>query len=294
MRGPNLKALRMFDAAARHLNFRIAADEQNLTQGAVAQQVRALEADLGVVLFKRHARGLALTDTGERYHRSIARALALIDKATQDLRPAEGKVTLSTAPSFAAKWLLPRLAALAEALPDMDLRTIATDALSDFRTDGVDVAIRQGRPKEVEGLTTRLLAPLTLTAVCGADYQSGTFDPDNLAELQGHALIQDDHRYWQSYFEESGIASGNRVLQFNQTALAMEAAANNQGVALVPAILAQRDLQSGRLRAIWQPAGPVDHAFYIVHVDRPPPSATVQALIDWLHGQIERESSETQ
>ncbi|HEU00956.1 MAG TPA: LysR family transcriptional regulator, partial [Aurantimonas coralicida] len=87
MRTPNLNALRMFDAAARHLNFRLAAEELNLTQGAVAQQVRRLEADLGQVLFHRKARGLALTETGESYHRPIFRALAIIDDATGKLRP---------------------------------------------------------------------------------------------------------------------------------------------------------------------------------------------------------------
>ncbi|WP_413694259.1 LysR family transcriptional regulator [Psychromonas sp. KJ10-2] len=98
MAKPNLNALKMFDAAARHQNFRLAALELNLTQGAVAQQVRKLEADLGVQLFQRQARGLKLTDHGNTYHLAIHRALNIIDQATQLIQPEETTITISITP----------------------------------------------------------------------------------------------------------------------------------------------------------------------------------------------------
>ena len=103
MRTPSLNALRMFDAAARHLNFTLAAEELHLTQGAVAQQVRRLESELGFKLFERRARGLAFTEVGRRYHAPVRRALAIIDDATRKLRPESTRVTLSVTPSFASK-----------------------------------------------------------------------------------------------------------------------------------------------------------------------------------------------
>ena len=119
---PPLNALRMFEAASRHLNFRLAAEELNVTQGAVAQQVRQLEAVLGVLLFRRMARGVALTDVGERYARQISAALALIAEATESLQPHHHSLTISVTPSFATKWMIPRLAGFTERYPDIDVR----------------------------------------------------------------------------------------------------------------------------------------------------------------------------
>lgn len=151
MRAPKLNALRMFDAAARHGSFRTAAEELHLTQGAVAQQVRGLEADLGVALFERKARGLSPTAEGARYHDAVRRALGIIDRATQALRPADTAVRLSVPPSFASKWLVPRLAGFAAAHPDILLDTTASETLTDFRRDGIDLAVRQGLPKHQMG-----------------------------------------------------------------------------------------------------------------------------------------------
>ncbi|RVB52180.1 LysR family transcriptional regulator, partial [Mesorhizobium sp. M7A.F.Ca.CA.004.06.1.1] len=104
---PPLNALRAFEASARHLNFRIAAEELNVTQGAVAQHIRGLEADLGTKLFERLPRGLALTDEGRAYVPNIRRAFDLISEATLLLRPEPARLTISVTPSFATKWLIP-------------------------------------------------------------------------------------------------------------------------------------------------------------------------------------------
>ena len=143
---PPLNALRAFDAAGRHLNFRVAAEELNVTQGAVAQQVRALEKHLGVVLFERRPKGVALTQVGHEYHTNIAGAFDQMRQATAKVRPSPQKVIISVTPTFASKWLIPHLPSFSARHPDVDLRVLATEHMSSFASDGIDLAVRQAPP----------------------------------------------------------------------------------------------------------------------------------------------------
>jgi len=278
MRLPNLNALRMFDAAARHLNFGRAAEELHLTQGAVAQQVRRLEADLGHKLFHRHARGLTLTDTGRSYHAPVRQALALIRDATDKLAPTVQRVTLSVPPSFAAKWLVPRLPEFEAAHPDLDLRVVAEESLTDFKRDGIDIAIRQGtRPREA-GLQSALLAPVELVAVAAADAALTLGDSPELADLAQMTLIQDGHRHWDRLLRQAGLATTGRLLQFNQSALAMDAALNGQGIALVPRIF----LGTQPLKILWQAPPQDDLGFHALWAGT---GGRTKAVVDWLLAQ---------
>ena len=162
---PSLNALRMFEVVARHLNFRLAAEELGLTQAAVAQQIRGLEASLEIRLFERLPRGLGLTDAGRAYSASIRSALAMIDEATRLLRPESSQLTVSVTPTFASKWLIPRLGGFAERNPEIDLRLLATDRLAHFHTDGVDIAVRYGQPPFAGGLNAELLMEQRLSLI---------------------------------------------------------------------------------------------------------------------------------
>jgi len=162
---PSLNALRVFEVVARHLNFRRAAEELGVTQGAVAQQIRGLEADLEIRLFERLARSLALTDAGRGYQASIRRAFELIAEATRALRPEPLHLTISVTPTFASKWLIPRLHDFTGAYPQIDLRVLATERLSSFHNDAVDLAVRYGQPPFGPGLETRLLFEQRIVAV---------------------------------------------------------------------------------------------------------------------------------
>jgi LysR family transcriptional regulator, glycine cleavage system transcriptional activator len=144
---PPLNAVRAFEAAARHLSFTRAAEELNVTQAAVSHQVKALEERLGVLLFRRLNRGLNLTDSGTLYLKELESILDRLEQATERVRTSEaaGLLTVSTGTSFAAKWLVPRLQRFRERRPDLDVRIDADDALTDFRRDNVDLAIRYGR-----------------------------------------------------------------------------------------------------------------------------------------------------
>lgn len=275
---PNLNSLRMFDAAARHLNFRLAAEELNLTQGAVAQQVRRLETDLGHKLFLRHARGLSLTDTGRSYHSPVRQALALIEDATNCLAPAEQKVTLSVPPSFAAKWLVPRLPEFEAAHPGIELRILAEEALSDFKHDGIDLAIRLGpRPNDLD-LQSECLSHMDLVAVTNQDMALTLGDTPTLEDLAEHTLIQDGHHYWDQLLRNAGLTTQKRVLQFNQTALAMDAAMNGQGIALVPQIF----LGNPSLQQVWRSPAIKDAGFYVVWPRRKVPNQARKTVVNWL------------
>lgn len=276
----------MFDAAAKHLNFRLAAEELNLTQGAVAQQIRRLEHDLGIQLFHRMARGLAFTDDGRNYHVSIHRALNIIDEATQKFTREETRLSLSVPPSFASKWLVPRLSTFSVAHPHIDIRIIASDALANFKTDGVDIAIRQGHQPEGSNIVVTQLAALNLVAVCNADYAKNLSSMSDITDFTSQKLIQDGHNHWDRLFQEAGVKTHQRMLQFNQTALAMDAASNGQGIALAPWLLLDADLTKGNLVALWQDKRADQGGYFVVYPVSPRTIPARDALIEWIFAQV--------
>ncbi|MDV7143282.1 LysR substrate-binding domain-containing protein [Tropicimonas sp. TH_r6] len=241
---PPLNGLRAFAVAGRHLTFRAAADELGVTQGAVAQQVRGLEDHLGLRLFLRESRGLAFTEEGRAYHAAVSRAFTQLSDATRALRTAPSRVTISVTPTFASKWLIPRLAEFTQAHPGIDLRITATERVSSFHADGIDLAVRQGRPPFGASLRADLLFLQEIIAVC-----SPTLDAADAAALPSLTLLHDTHDLWPRFIEMTfGQDPGSsRGLRFNQTTLSLDAALAGQGVALASRFLVQRDLDAGRL-----------------------------------------------
>ncbi|WP_293576690.1 LysR substrate-binding domain-containing protein [Phaeobacter sp.] len=262
---PPLNSLRAFDAAGRRLSFRSAADELGVTQGAVAQQVRQLEAHLEVVLFERVPKGLAFTSVGRRFHNRIASAFADLRSATSELKPEPNKVLISVTPTFAAKWLIPNLPDFAAAHPDVDLRIMATERVSSFHSDGIDLAVRQGSPPFGASLDATLLFKQSLIAVAApqfADNGGALLEPETLAK---QLKVHDAHDQWPSYLAHLGTQDQSpRHLHLSQTSLAVDAAIAGQGVALVSRFLVAHDLASGRLVEVgpaWDASG---SDFYIL------------------------------
>ena len=202
---PPLNALKAFEASGRHLNFRLAAEEAGVTQGAVAQHVRALEADFQVKLFDRLARGLALTEEGRKYHVPIQRAFDLIRDATEDLRPQQGVVTISVTPSFATKWLVPRLAQFTDANPDLNVQIVASPELANFQDDGIDLAVRQGHAPKGSGLVSAALFPSEFYAVCSPALLQGDHQLLTPEDLDHHTLLLDGHGLWPLFIEKALI-----------------------------------------------------------------------------------------
>ena len=246
---PSLSGLRAFSAAGRHLSFRAAAEELGVTQGAVAQQVRGLEETLGLRLFLREPRGLSFTEAGRVYHAAVARAFSQLLDATGALRETPSRVTISVTPTFASKWLIPRLVEFTEAHPGIDLRITATERVMSFHADGIDLAVRQGRPPFGASLRAELLFPQEVVAACSPNLVAARDMPLNAAILSRMTLLHDTHDLWPSFLD---AAIGQTVpplrgLRFNQTTLALDAALAGQGIALASRFLVQRDLTAGRL-----------------------------------------------
>ncbi|MDF9619515.1 LysR substrate-binding domain-containing protein [Pseudomonas entomophila] len=286
---PSLNALRMFEVVARHLNFRLAAEELEVTQAAVAQQIRGLEASLEIRLFERLPRGLGLTDAGLAYSASVRDALAMIDEATRLLRPAPTHLTVSVTPTFASKWLIPRLGAFAEDNPQIDLRLLATDRLSHFQTDGVDLAVRQGQLPFGAGLNAELLLEQHIVAVASPQLIADKGLPDSFEALQSFVWLHDAHGFWPQF--TATLYPGHapvsaRHMRFNQTALAIEAAVNGQGICLASHAFVAADLAAGRLVQVFPQQLRLDKAFYLVWPRKPRQPATLQRVKAWLLEQV--------
>ncbi|MGO4336739.1 transcriptional regulator GcvA [Labrys sp. KB_33_2] len=282
---PPLRALRAFEAAARHLNFRLAAEELNVTQGAVAQHIRGLETDLGVKLFERLPRGLALTHAGHSYLPNIRRAFELIADATLGLRPEPARLTISVTPSFATKWLIPRLPQFVAEHPLVDLRILANEGLSNFQSDGVDIAVRQGRLPFGPGLVVERLFSQQVIAVCAPTLLPAGANGIAPAEIPNHTLLHDTHNLWPEFLE--GVlgfkpAAEPKRMRFNQTGLAVEAAAAGQGIALASRFLVAGDLASGRLIQPLAAEMSGTHDFYVVLPRRQRHPEPTDAVRRWL------------
>ncbi|WP_420324684.1 LysR substrate-binding domain-containing protein [Mameliella sp.] len=282
---PPLNGLRAFAAAGRHLNFRAAADELGVTQGAVAQQVRGLEDHLGLRLFLREPRGLAFTAEGRTYHAGVSQAFSQLSEATAALRSAPTRVTISVTPTFASKWLIPRLAELSQAHPGIDLRITATERVLSFHADGIDLAVRQARPPFGASLRADLLFSQEVIAVCSPSLVAQHDLPLDAATLASKTLLHDIHDLWPKFIktvfgEDVKLSRGPR---FNQTTLALDAALAGQGIALASRFLVQRDLKAGRLVQPLENALNGDTDFYLL---TPRQGASDASLLvrEWLRG----------
>jgi len=299
----------MFDTAARHLNFRLAAEELNLTQGAVAQQVRQLESKLGVQLFYRKARGLELTEVGQNYHLPVRRALEIINDATLKLQPKTTGVTLSVTPTFASKWLVPRLGAFSCAHPEIEVHTLASTDQANFHSDGVDLAVRffytldgtelaNFPPDEVDfdvhpgyspfggNLHCEQLVPLDLRAVCSPGFAKEVAPIMQIEDFLELQLIQSDQNHWDRLFEEAGLRAHHRMIRFSHTTLAMDAAANGQGIALAPRILLDLEIERGRLVELWQDTRTDQGGYYIVYPRNRISDHARDVLIEWIYSEV--------
>lgn len=275
---PPLNALRAFEVSGRRLSMRAAAEELGVTQGAVAQQVRALEEHLGITLFERRPRGLALTPPGAAYLMEVSRALDTLAQATAQLRRRADVVTISVTPTVAAKLLIPRLGELREKHPDIELRTVATEALSDFDRDQVDIAVRlPGAPLRAD-LESQVLFRQELVAVASPHLLKKLSLPLKLEQLRTLPLLHDALDQWPHFL---GVNSRLPGPAFNQTTLALDAALAGQGVALSCLAFVAADIQAGRLLQVSPKVLRIEPDYLLVRKRTAAPRAAVKAVWDW-------------
>lgn len=296
---PPLNALRAFEAAARHLSLTRAAAELNVTAGALSHQIRGLEDLLGVKLFARGVRAIALTAAGRRLYPGLQTGFVHLRDAVAGLAAAgdERVLVISTPPGFTSKWLAPRLYRFAAANPEIDTRITSSMAPANFITDGVDVAVRNmpiDAPHDPALLTEPLLE-LCLTPVCSPKLAAahGPFKkPDALARVP---LIHDDTLAsrvtvptWADWFAAAGVkgADVRRGLRFNGADHALDATVEGAGMLLAHDVLAYDELRTGRLVIPFALTLRTGRAYNFVcpkgDRDRP----VVQAFRTWLREEV--------
>ncbi len=286
-----LNALRAFDAAARHLSLTRAARELYVTHGAVSRQVQKLEQYLGRQLFIRGAKGLDLTGDGRAlavHTRSAFDELDVAVDATRK-RPSDHTLTLSTVPSVAARWLVPRIMHF-QSQWEIEVRVSTTPRLVDFQNDGVDVAIRYGRGRWPGLHSERLFTPMEYP-VCAPSLLDGKCALKTPHDLKRYNLLHETTRsHWRQWLKQAGandvdVSTGIVIEDIN---VLMQTAIEGQGVALVSGPLADADIAAGRLVRPFEIGLKVEPSYYIVcpkeHLDR----SDVRCFINWLHSEARK------
>jgi LysR family glycine cleavage system transcriptional activator len=300
---PPLDLLRGFEAAARHLSFTKAAAELFLTQSAVSRQIQALEESLGLPLFERRHKALVLTEAGEAYYRSVAQTLDQLREATRRLRAARtGHVlTVTTTVSFAALWLVPRLARFRKEHPRVDVRITATHEVVDLEREGIDLAIRDVALNRVPPGAVFLVGE-HLAAMCSPAYVKESrrmkLPLERPQDLRQHVLLNlhDAARRWPwlswaAWFEAMGVEEPvpAGTLIFDQYDQVMHAAVHGQGVALGRMTLGAQMIRDKQLVALFGQQQRLARGFHAIYARGAENRAEARQFVDWLGAEIGRE-----
>ncbi len=275
---PPLNALRAFHAAGRALSFRAAAEELAVSQGAVAQQVRGLEDHLGLTLFHRLPRGLALTPEGRTYLAEISAAFDQLTTATARLLDRPARVTISVTPTVATRLLIPRMADLRAVLPGVELRTIAEESLPDFDRGDVDVAICFTRPPFPKAAEAQLLLAQSVIAVASPVLLDGLSVPLSDDSVQALPLIHHCLDDWPRFLNTTRPLAGPR---FSLTSMAIDTALAGQGVIVVNRAFVEAELADGRLVQVMDRILQVEPQYYIFRKRSPDRRPEIDAVWNW-------------
>jgi LysR family glycine cleavage system transcriptional activator len=292
---PPLNALRAFEATARHLSVKNAADELCVTAGAVSQLIKSLELHLGIALFRRANRGIFLTDAGQAYLPPVRNAFRQISDATRRVAlPAEtGILTVSATPFFASAWLVPRLKGFQDAHPDIDLQVVSSTALADFSRDGVDVAIRHGLGR-YPGLSSQRVLTVEIVPVATPALVRQLGIPTSPSDLMRWPRVNDaERKAWQLWFEAQGIEDARpaRGPSFDDSGLLLKAVLAGQGAALLPAAVVADDLAEGRLVQLSDASWLEDFAYYLVCPEGSRDRPKVAAFREWIAAEASRKAA---
>lgn len=281
---PPLNSLRAFESAARLLSFTKAADELSVTQSAVSHQVKGLEDWAGIPLFRRDGRHVALTEAAAKFLPTVTVAfdqLALAGRKLQAVDPGQGWLTVAMMPSFAGKWLVPRLAGFREKHPNIDVWIATFEPQAGALGPDVDLAIRYGRG-DWPGLSSVKVLSEELFPVCSPALAMQLKQPADLARM---TLLHDEMREdWGMWLRAAGVATveATRGPGFDDSGLLIQAAIEGLGVALGRSVLVKGDLEAGRLVRPFAPALPAESAFYLAYPPETENAPKIKAFRDWL------------
>ena len=282
---PPLNAVRAFEAAGRHQSFSRSADELNVSHAAVSRHVRGLEKRLGVQLFRNIARGVELTEDGRRYLAQITPALEQISVATENVRQSgEGTLSISCEPTFALKWLMPRLGDFQSLHPEIDVTVSTETRFADIANNEHDVGIRccsTGTP----GLSFDVISNAPYFPY-GSPGQFRPEAPDGF--LDQNLLHWDTGQVWNSWFAEAGVEGVNlhrSPRPFNST-MAIEGALAGQGVVLASPELVANEIANGRLVQL-SDLGTRFKGYYLVYAEGGLRRRSIRVFRDWFIGETE-------
>jgi len=293
---PSLNGLRAFEAAARHLSLTKAARELNVTPAAISHQIKALEADLGAALLRRVRGEFVLTEVAQSALPALRAGFDQIAEAARRLRSGQTRrfLTISVGPTFASTWLVRRLGRFKEVFPEIDVRLDTSDELARFARDGVDVAIRFGSG-DYPGLETIRLFDEEIYPVCSPKLLERGPPLEIPSDLAAHTLLHvewmpsrgNETLDWEMWLRAAGAegVEHGRGPRFSHTSIALQAAAEGQGVALGSGSLAHDDLEAGRLVCPFDIVLPVSFAYYLVYPEATAEVPKVAAFRDWILGE---------
>jgi LysR family transcriptional regulator, glycine cleavage system transcriptional activator len=293
-RMPPMQALRAFEAAARAGSLTRAADALSVTHGAISHQIKALEASLGVRLVERAGRGIRVTDDGERLATRLRAALAEIADAVREVseRRNPRQLRVSVTPSFAARWLLPRLGKFLARHRDIDLDVRSSNSLVDFRRDDTDLAIRYGFGGWPDVKAEYILSDVFFP-VCSPRLAPRL--PAQPRELARHTLLRSDDEWWKPWFDAVGLdwPEPSRGPIFNDSALMLQAATEGQGIALARSSLLGNDVRNGLLVRLFDIDVPAPRRYYLVYPPRLAGSPKLALFRAWLQDEIRADATST-
>lgn len=289
---PALKSLQAFEAAGRHLSISAAARELNVTPGAVSQQIRMLEEFIETRLFKRINRSIVLTDAGQLFLPLISAGFEKFKEAVARLHQQRdsGPLTITSAPSFVSKWLIPRLARFKALHPAIDVRIDSSDRLVDFAHEDIDVGIRFGNGEYPE-FDTIFLFSFDLIPVCSPDLMRCDGGLKTVSDLKNHTLLHSnydeldpgwpDWAMWLKVVGADNVDAGHGIY-FNQSDLLFQAAMDGQGVALIASVMAEPEIAAGRLVQPFSTRLPVKLNYHLVTSPHKAQIAKVKAFREWV------------
>ncbi len=296
---PPLNSLRAFESAARHLSFTKAAEELHVTPAAISQQVKTLESYCERPLFRRLTRSLILTDAGQKALPALREGLDKLAEAAELLMAKEESniLTISVAPSFGAKWLVPRLDRFRAAHPELELRIDASDMLADFASERVDLGLRYGRGIYPDLHSECLMAEVTFP-VCSPALLEGPHPLRRPEDLRHHTLLHVEWKMeseaapsWRMWLRAAGVSDVDpeKGPRFSMESMAVQAAIAGQGVALTDRSLSRDDLEAGRLVRPFGLSLSEETAFcyYVVYPEAKAKLAKVRAFRDWVMAEAE-------
>lgn len=290
---PPLNGLRAFEAAARHLSFSRAAEELSVTPAAVSHQIKGLEDFLGVTLFKRMPRAVILTEEAQAVLPLVSEGFDKLDQAAGLLTDnnASGVLTVTSAPTFAAKWLLPNLDSFALQYPDISVRLDARLETVDFDREGVDVGVRLGSGNYPGMRTDRLFAE-TVVAVCHPKMMEGPKPLREPADLKYHTLLHVDWGKkmegplpdWTMWLKSAGVedVDPTRGPVFTVEDMAIAAAARGSGIALASVYAVREEIEKGNLVLPFARKIEASVCYWVVAPVRTAENAKVKAFRDWI------------